>query len=688
MEKTILPNTPEAVIAGAVEQFGAQGVFWRFVEDFSATVGFDRSTTDTARIARLVAECGRQFSYLRDEHPAYFKQLSEREGDTLTVLMHIADWAVVSGLPVRHFAGTGASVFSDAYDDRRRHHEEEAAEAERKEAEATAILAARSETVTTIPAPLAPATLRRSAMNLYKSSLGRVIKVSEYGLIGDSYHGGSRPSRRADGTDRPYELAFVDMTDQTEIGIDAAHGEIRSTWSIIMMSGPHRGERAFVHAPSFHPDHMITEEWVLLDYISKDNLVEDLDDADLADLVRLDLEDASGKEIEINAATAFVGDSDKQEFLSFAPPIKVVADEFIPSGFDSCLRIDTYDSRDKSRIADVFMDISSDAPEMEGFRGAWTHGASYISDGRVDLGEADVPAVFSSARINISREAFIARRRAGDFDVKAAAAAVPLDGFKVPSGHADTMALEARAMDFYKACQGRLVKIHEHFIDGVDIEDCRKYEIAIVDRGGDDDVGVTSVKGVVAESVWPVVLMTGVNRGQKGYVAAADFHADGTVSRCMISLDITDNYVRPSRLTDEDLVELVRLDVNDYSERAISVVSAQAFINGSDETTTLRFDPPLAAVVHSFDDPEKFDSMWELNDWDSSQNLAVIDFSLDIESADERLDGYRSAWTTGASYTSHGLIIFGHTEPLPFIPEFVSKRRDFTSSEPLPSPGA
>lgn len=415
MEPSFTSGTPEADIAEALEQHGSDRAFWQFVEDFAATVDFDVSTSHTARSARLVTECARQYAYLRNEHPEYFKRLSAGTGEKLSVLLHVADIAVASGMPVHHFARS--NIFVAAFEERQEHHARMAEE----------------------------------------------------------------------------------------------------------------------------------------------------------ELQALEAAEAARREDEERAA-----------------------------------------------------------------------------DARKDL--------------NIR---------------------VPVDGFTVPVRELTTSELEKLAQDFYAQSKGRLVKVYRHIPDGGDdlgytrtSTVFRNYDVALVDDGGEEYIGVTAPQGRVAESTWPVVMMTGSNRGSRASIAAPDFNADGSITENDLAVVTLPGFILPERLQDSELVELVRLDMQDYSERPIDVTAASVYFAGTDDQDYISFDPPLPSVVDPFDgELRDFTSMYRIDDWSQSEGISVIDVYLDFESTDERADQYRSMWTHGVSYTSHGIVEVGETPALPFIPEFVARRK-------------
>jgi hypothetical protein len=262
--------------------------------------------------------------------------------------------------------------------------------------------------------------------------------------------------------------------------------------------------------------------------------------------------------------------------------------------------------------------------------------------------------------------------------------AMPQDGFAIPKGPLSTEDLEELAAGFYEASKGRLIKVRSHVPAGGDnfgyersSKVFRNYDIAIVDEGGEDAVGLTAQQGKVAESAWPVVMLTGPDRGKKASVAAPDFHEDGSITENDVVVLSLPGFILRERLSDDELVELVRLDMVDYAERAIDVTAATAYLAGTDDQTEVFFDPPLEAVVHPFDDEMRsFSSMYRIDDWNQREGINVIDVYIDFESTEERADAYRSMWTHGVSYTSHGIMEVGETPLLPFIPKFVGRKKN------------
>lgn len=259
---------------------------------------------------------------------------------------------------------------------------------------------------------------------------------------------------------------------------------------------------------------------------------------------------------------------------------------------------------------------------------------------------------------------------------------MPVDGFAIPPGPLTTEEIERLAQEFYVQSKGKLIKVRDHVpLDGDNFgyrrtsAVFRNYDIAIVDEKGEEHVGLTIPGGKVAESTWPVVMLTGSNRGRKASIAAPDFHADGTVTENDIVLVTLPGFILRERMGDSELVELVRLDMVDYSERPIDVTAATVYLAGTDDQDNVFFDPPLPGVVDPFDPPfRNFSSMYRIDDWSQREGISVIDVYLDFESTDERADAFRSMWTHGVSYTSHGIMEVGETPLLPFVPDFVGRR--------------
>lgn len=262
-------------------------------------------------------------------------------------------------------------------------------------------------------------------------------------------------------------------------------------------------------------------------------------------------------------------------------------------------------------------------------------------------------------------------------------ALAPTDAFAVPTGGLSTDELVALAQEFYAQSKGRLIKVYDYVLEGSGVpapqRTCkvfRDYDIAVVAGDGEENVGAEFEGGKAVESFWPVVMLTGPNRGLRAEVVSPEFWYDGSVLENEVCLDFIPGYIIRDRISDPELVELVRLDMIDYSGMTVGVTEADAYIGETDRQETLHFDPPLPAVIEEFDgSSDRLSSKYRLDDWSQVDRVTVIDTWMDFETTDERAEGYRSFWAHGVSYTSAGEIPPGRFPLLPFIPDSVVGRR-------------
>ena len=380
-----------ADFAKVIDQYSEDNTFWSFVGSFAATVGYDLASGDAERAARLVAECARQYAYLRDEHRAYFKRLCSQTDLTNRVYEMVASVAIRADLPAQHFANNGflGYVFRTA-------------KAEHIATEAREAAMARRPTATTerpAPSALAPTDafqvptgglscddLAALARDFYAQSKGRLIKVYDYSLEG----GGAGTPERTSSIFRDYDIAIIEDGGEDNVGAEFENGKaVESIWPVVMLTGPNRGLRAEVVAPEFWYDGSVLENEVCLDFLPGYIVRERLTDEEMIELVRLDMADYSEMSVGIIEATAYIGNTDRQEECFFDPPLPSVIEAFDPSlrNFSAMYRLDGWSSADRIKVIDVFVDFDSPDERAEGYRSMWTHGISYTSHGVIDPGK-------------------------------------------------------------------------------------------------------------------------------------------------------------------------------------------------------------------------------------------------------------------------------------------------------------
>jgi hypothetical protein len=395
-------------ITAIIGQYSGDNTFWRFIDDFAATVDLDLKNSNIERIGNLLNEGARRYEWLREFEPNHFARLNETDPEKLKTLVAVVDWAIVENLPVSHYSRSGnrepsmfaafaasrlaASKFADrvppiaavtldngkiveysapieyVYDGIKTPSADifqTAAPSEPENAPVT-------------PTPISEDDLKAFAVKAYESVLGKVIKVQHYAVsTGDNYY----PA--ADTT----ILAVVTETPSSEIGIREDHeGEIgmRSTWSVRLMTGEHRGETGFVHAPEFNSDGQVDPQWV----VTTGSTVNDyaaawLSEEDLVQLVRLDCIDLGGKTVTMGYVQAYVGETDDQGSFSFDPPFVATVDPFNFEAFERHYRIDHGDEGG-DLVIDMTADISSTDERVGHLRSMWCDMAAYHLNGKIE----------------------------------------------------------------------------------------------------------------------------------------------------------------------------------------------------------------------------------------------------------------------------------------------------------------
>jgi hypothetical protein len=390
-------------ITAIIGQYSGDNTFWRFIDDFAATVDLDPKSSNIERIGNLLNEGVRRYEWLREFEPNHFARLNETDPEKLKTLVAVVDWAIVENLPVSHYSSSGnrepsmfaafaasrlaerappvAAVTLDSgkivefsapinyvYDD---------IEMPKAEALQTAA-ASESKNPPLTSTPISEDDLQGFALKAYESALGKVIKVHHYAVAtGDNYY----PA--ADTT----ILAVVIETPSSEIGIrEDYEGDIsmRSTWSVRLMTGEHRGETGFVHAPAFSSDGQFDPQWVMTTGTTVDDYAAAwLSEDDLVQLVRLDCIDLGGKTVTVGYVQAYVGETDDQGSFSFDPPFVAAVDPFDFKGFEQHYRIDHGDG-DGDLVIDMTADISTTDERTSHLRSMWCDMAAYHLNGKIE----------------------------------------------------------------------------------------------------------------------------------------------------------------------------------------------------------------------------------------------------------------------------------------------------------------
>jgi hypothetical protein len=592
--------------------------FWRFVDDFAATVRFSTRSADPDAIVPLLTECDRQFDYLQEHHPDYFAELVAGDKKTVGVLGVIGALYHAGAFPAHHFAGVDTGVGSliglSIH---------VAAQKEASETQAAGIASQPHPAV-----ELGMEGMIARAREHYASMLGRVIKVWTYFIDGDDYHSGSisRDVEPGVPTPDPYELVRIVETNSEDIGMDETD-VAASSWLVRVMSGPHRGMLGSIMAPNIMPDGRLSGGWACLVEEDGKQVHEPLFDHDLEYLADRDLDEVEGHQIAISHAAAFVGDTDKQVQLDFDPPLVGTVEPALDRAAN--IRLDTFG---RERAVDVYWDFTSDDPRLDGYRAPYTHGTAYLSSGKVEEKEANRDMV-------------------------------PMGESAIAPGLSEVQMI-TRAQDHYAIMFGKVLRIRA-FMIGADrhefgsiAEGDAHYDLARVVLTHRQDIGY--LEDGMALSRWSVELMSGTHRGGRAEIEAPAITATGEmIERDTFLVADRDGVLRHQLLSTSDLAYLAERDLDDLSERTISVDSATAFIGDTNEQVELAFDPPLLGRFSRVDGSD-YEGHINLN---SDEGFAIVDPYWDFVSDDPRLASYRSAWTYGTSYRADGSVEAAAAKP-------------------------
>lgn len=386
----------EQQIVEIVQKYGDDTPYWRFVENFKNTVGFQELGNDEAKKAALLQECARQYEYIRTAHPEYFRDLTERKGDELSVLAGIVDWAVVKDLPMMHFAGFSTKDFAAAVQTKR-----DKRSGDYPIAETTTPVAP----ITTVEEPVIEAktpsanepreakytleALIEQAIKNYQNKLGQIIRVTEYANVSGYFRG----TRDASNGQR-YDLALVIETPERELAIEELDEDkmpyVRGTWSLKFLTGPLAEQTGFVHSPLLHSDGSFCGDMMLTGRTIEDMGHASLSHQDLVALAWRDAQAISEKQVYIKSCCGYLGDTNEQHYIQLDPPALVTGDPISIEQF----RIDSdrakYQIRDFDTGNDVIdwdFDFTSDDPRLEPYRSLWAGPPSYYQSGKKDANE-------------------------------------------------------------------------------------------------------------------------------------------------------------------------------------------------------------------------------------------------------------------------------------------------------------
>ena len=398
-----MSNNAEKQILEIVQKYGNDTPFWRFVENFKNTVGFQDTGTNEEKNAALLNECARQYEYIRTAHPEYFRDLTERKGNELSVLAGIVDWAVVKNLPMMHFAGLNASNFVAAMREKSKEYGGEfpifsaepvdspsiAEDNDDAVTEDTVVQTAPETTIEPEPKTYSLDDLIEKATKLYEEKLGQIVRVKEYGNP-SGYYSGTRETP----TGESYDLALLIETPQKELAIEELGEDnlpyVRGTWSLKFLTGPLADQTGFAHSHLLYVDGCFGGDIMFTGNNIDDMKCAQLSPQDLVTLAWRDAQALSEKQFYIKSCCGYLGETDEQHYIQLDPPALVMGDPISIEQF----RIDSdrakFQIRDyevNNDVIDWDCDFTSDDPRLKPYRAMWAGPPSYHQSGRVDANE-------------------------------------------------------------------------------------------------------------------------------------------------------------------------------------------------------------------------------------------------------------------------------------------------------------
>jgi hypothetical protein len=397
-----MSNSAEQRIMEIVQKYADDTPYWRFVENFKNTVGFQEAGHDEYKKAALLQECARQYEYIRTAHPEYFRDLTERKGDELSVLAGIVDWVVVKNLPMMHFAGFNSTKFAAAVHAKQFEYGEEfpiaGAEAtpdyvQDNSAEEPVFVQEPIDENASVPANEQKQTftieeLVEKALKTYQDKLGQIICVTEYAV--SSYFSGTRKTENGP----PYELALVVETQNEELAIVEKDEEglpyVRATWTIKLLTGPVAEQTGFVHSLGIHADGAFGGEVLFTGHHIDELGYRSLSHEDLVTLAWRDAKAISGNQVYVRSCCGYYKDTDESHYIELDPPAVVTGDPISIETFRIGCDHPKYQIRDFDKDNDVVdwdFDFTSDDPRLKDYRTMWAGPPSYYQSGKMDSNE-------------------------------------------------------------------------------------------------------------------------------------------------------------------------------------------------------------------------------------------------------------------------------------------------------------
>lgn len=348
-------------------KYETDDIFWHFADELMEKIGFSLSNFEPEALDKLLSECDRQYSYIKENHPAHYQAVCDRfTGKYISLLRTTAFLTELANSTEISFDPLGIKAKSA----------EMIGMAETISANMNLIIPVNENSY--VPSVLSSDETSNKVMEFESKVENRVVATHQIMTMDGSIYMSDEPILvHVKGIHGAESCTQTDPLAEKEGLLSIMEGKV--------LTGEHRGTMVVIETPIFYPDGTYhAQGWIQVEeelgatiprprYLSDDELIK---------LATADLLELSGREITLLQVSAYIGDTSNQEVFAFENGIPAVVDELTEAHIASCYRIDS--GNNGGNVIDVFVDISSDHPEAKQLRSLWSHGTSYHSDGTVE----------------------------------------------------------------------------------------------------------------------------------------------------------------------------------------------------------------------------------------------------------------------------------------------------------------
>lgn len=348
------------------EKYRDDDYFWHFADDFREEVGLSMTPYNEMAFTKLLAECDRRYSYLKENHPAHFRTMCDGFVNRHMSIMRTTVFFVeLTNSTDISFDPSGRVAKFNEMDDI-----------------ANKIAAhlkefTPSDDVQSTTSELLTSNQVASKIQDFESSVeGRVIATKVF----------MTPDGRIYMSDDPVLIQITGLhgTEScVQTHLEAEKQGLLSVMEGRVLTGDHRDEVMLVETPIFYSDGSYDANQIETDEreMASTPLPRLLTDSELIRLAEADLLSISGQEITLFEVSAYEGDTNDQNVHNFGAGISAVVDEINSTRMENYYRIDNGNG---GSVIDTLVDMSSDHPDASNLRSMWSYGTSYHSDGTVE----------------------------------------------------------------------------------------------------------------------------------------------------------------------------------------------------------------------------------------------------------------------------------------------------------------